>query len=78
MDSYNMYLLPTFYFEHFDKFGNINKTLELYLNDSKELCNIIEIARFLISNDRPIPVVLQKRMDRLIERLYTHGDTKVS
>lgn len=73
-----MYLLPSFYLDHYEKFGNVNKTLELYLDDSKELCNIIEISRFLISNDRKVPVVLQKRMDRLIERLYTHGDTKIS
>lgn len=78
MDSYNMYLLPTFYFDHWEKFGNVNKTLELYINDSRELLNIIDICKFLIRNDKEVPLLLQRRMDKLITRLYTHGDSKVS
>lgn len=78
MDSYNMYLLPSFYLDHYDKWGNVEKTLDLYINDCRELVNIIEISKFLRSNDRQIPIVLVKRMDKLIERLYTHGDTKIS
>ena len=78
MDSYNMYLLPSFYYDHYDKFGNANKTLELYLNDYKELINIIDISKFLINNGHQMPVVLLKRMDRLITRLYTHGDSEIS